>query len=152
MKYKVDGDFDINDNRKLTSLEGCPEEIIGDFCARELAITNLVGGPKRVEGNFYVNNCSKLVSLKGIPHFIGRRLGLQNCSSLHSLEGCPETLNGILLYGTPITSLEHFPKKINGNIAIEHGIFAFTEKQLREVCEFDKLVDETGYPIGSPGF
>jgi hypothetical protein len=48
---KVGGDFDCSRN-KLTSLEGCPQEVGGDFECHWNQLTSLEGGPQKVGGWF----------------------------------------------------------------------------------------------------
>ncbi len=64
-------------NPKLTSLEGCPEEIYEDFDCQYTKLTNLIGGPQKVVGDY---NCSraKLVSLEGVASYIGRELNFSS--------------------------------------------------------------------------
>ena len=77
---KVNGLFSCSNNL-LTSLEGCPKEVGGDFfCSR-----NNLNSPKKVYGSF---NCydNKLVNLKGIGEVKG--LGIHCIQNpLESLEG-----------------------------------------------------------------
>jgi hypothetical protein len=67
---KVDGDFDCLDN-KLTSLIGCPTEVIGNFYCSDNKLISLKGCPHKVGGSF---NCDDnvLTSLKGCPTEVGR--------------------------------------------------------------------------------
>jgi hypothetical protein len=141
MKYKVTVDFSLNDNSYLTSLEGCPEEVLGSFLCRDLGITNLIGAPKKIGMSFYVNDCIKLVSLEGMPLEIGDSLGIHGCTELTSFKYCPEIINGnfIISYFPKITSLEYFPKVVKGNIISYGDPLQFTEEQLRSVCDFGYL-------------
>ena len=61
-------------------------------------LKSLVGSPKKVDGDFY---CIR-------------------CKSITSLEGISEEISGNLdIIGTPITSLEYFPKYIGGNVEMD---------------------------------
>lgn len=73
------------DDKKLTSLEGCPEVIIGYFYANNNKLTSLIGGPKEVNGYYRVDK-NKLQSLEGIATDISGDL---NCADnkLKSLKG-----------------------------------------------------------------
>lgn len=77
----------------LTSLEGCPKEVIGAFQCQDNNLTTLEGGPQIVRDLYCQNN--KLIDLQGAPHEVN---GYFNCSNnpLHSLEGIPEEI-GILV-------------------------------------------------------
>lgn len=54
----------------LTSLEGCPKEVGGEFDCSENQLTSLEGAPEKVGGTF---DCSdnKLTSLESAPKEIG---------------------------------------------------------------------------------
>ena len=65
----IDGSLEIIKNR-LTSLEGCPNSISGDFNCQENQLTNLKGSPQSVGGGFYCHS-NQLTSLKGAPQTIG---------------------------------------------------------------------------------
>ena len=67
---KVNGCFSCSSN-KLTSLEGCPKEVIGNFdCSTNFKLTSLKGCPEKVYGNFNCLNTS-LTSLEGCPKEVG---------------------------------------------------------------------------------
>ena len=65
----VGGDFDCLDN-KLTSLIGCPTEVIGNFYCSDNKLTSLKGCPHKVGRDFWCCD-NKLTSLKGCPSKIG---------------------------------------------------------------------------------
>jgi hypothetical protein len=68
---KVSGNFNcINMGNTLTSLEGAPEEVGGDFDCSNNKLTSLEGAPEKVGGYFNCEN-SNLTSLEGAPE-IGR--------------------------------------------------------------------------------
>ena len=52
--------------RKLTSLEGCPQDVGRHFNCCWNQLTSLEGCPKGVGGDFYCNN-NRLASLEGCP-------------------------------------------------------------------------------------
>jgi hypothetical protein len=61
---KVNGNFLIYGNY-LTTLDGCPEEIIGNFNCSDNNLTSLIGGPKIVQ-SMYSCYMNPLISLNGL--------------------------------------------------------------------------------------
>jgi len=56
LKYvEIKGSFCCSYN-KLTSLEGCPENIRGNFWCLSNLLSSLEGCPENIEGNFYCQN------------------------------------------------------------------------------------------------
>lgn len=59
----------IQDNRALTSLEGCPEIVEGHFtCYGSSSLTSLQHAPKHVGGDVNFQACNSLTSLAGIGY------------------------------------------------------------------------------------
>ena len=57
---KVDGCFDLEDNKNLISLKNCPNEVEGYFsCSFCPQLDSLKGCPKEVGGHFYCNDCKR---------------------------------------------------------------------------------------------
>jgi len=83
---------------KITSLEGCPSFVYGDFYCSNENITNLVGSPTYVVGNYFVYN-NKLETLKGGP----LKVGGEFCISKNN-----------------IASLEFSPKEVGDEIEIKY--------------------------------
>jgi hypothetical protein len=69
----------------LTSLEGCPDDVGGNFFASSINITSLEGAPTIVGGHFGCSN-TKIKSLKGAPKKIGSHFSCANCQ-ITLLEG-----------------------------------------------------------------
>jgi hypothetical protein len=97
----------------LTSLEGSPREIYGDFDCSDNLLTSLKGGPQEIDGDF---DCSynDLTSLEGGPKEVG---GYFDCSGnkLTSLKGSPEKVEGYFWCKyNELTSLEGAPWQIDG--------------------------------------
>lgn len=68
----VEESFDCGGNRHLTSLEGCPKKVGGDFiCNQNIKLTSLEYAPNEVSGNFYcndtfdINDVKKVCDVKG---------------------------------------------------------------------------------------
>ncbi|MGZ8984556.1 MAG: hypothetical protein ACXW11_11505 [Methylotenera sp.] len=99
---------------KLSSLEGCPKEVVGDFDCSDNELTSLEGSPKIVGGTFQCSN-NKLVDLKGCPEFVGDSF---DCS------------------GNQLTSLQDISKEVGGMIRCKNN------KQLDEsfhLMRFEKI-------------
>jgi hypothetical protein len=77
----------------LTSLEGAPEVVIGDFWCDYNGLTSLKGAPRIVKGNFYCDN-NRLISLKYSPEIVeGKFWCLHNSfTSIENLEYLPKNI------------------------------------------------------------
>ncbi len=113
---KVEGDFLIN-ACMLTSMEGFPEEVTGNFNASNNKLENLVGGPKKVGKSYDINSNQKLTSLEGAPEEVGGSFNANQCYSLLSLEGGPKRTGTYECNSTPIKSLKGAPVEINSQYA-----------------------------------
>lgn len=71
----VDGTLSIFGNHTLKSLEGCSKVIKVSFEAVWLPITNMVGGPVKIEADCHLNNTA-IDSIEGFPKYIGGNLYL----------------------------------------------------------------------------
>ena len=70
---KVEGFFDVGDNRNLISLKNCPTY---------------------VKNYMRCNHCHNLYSLKGCPQEVGWTFYCNGNINIKSLEGCPEEIHG----------------------------------------------------------
>jgi hypothetical protein len=108
----------------ITSLEGCPREINGDFiCIFNPELRSLKGGPEKVTKMCKIFDCSNnsLKSLEGCPKIIEGKFKCLN-NTLPSLVGGPEICKGDFYCSTNwITSLEGCPKEIGGYFFLEHN-------------------------------
>jgi len=101
---------------KLTSLEGAPSSVGGDFYSYKNNLTTLEGAPSSVGGNFSCYN-NQLTSLEGAPSSVG---GYFNCSVNHliSLEGAPSSVGGYFYCDnnklTSLADIHKRLKKMNG--------------------------------------
>lgn len=139
----VGGDFNCS-MTQITSLEGCPREIGGDFNAENCKkLITLKGAPKVVNGDFFVMGCDSLVSLEGSPDVVHGSFhcsesGIKSlqgatkevgggfyCSQtqITSLEGCPDHLMGTFdcSYCKNLTSLQYGPTWVGKNFWCEHS-------------------------------
>ena len=89
---RVSGNFICNcyNNYKLTTLEGGPTYVGGNYDCSSNELTSLLGAPAKVEGYFDCRK-NKLTTLEGGPTYVG---GRYNCSQneLTSLQGAPITV------------------------------------------------------------
>ena len=109
------GGFDCYDNN-LTSLEGSPKQVGGDFtCSGNEGLTTLKGSPETVGGKFDCSyNYYRLTTLEGSPKQVG---GKFDCTSnkLTTLKGSPERIGGSFHCNyNNLTTLLGGPKQIGG--------------------------------------
>lgn len=97
----------------LTSLDGCPKNVMGDFDIVSTPITSLIGGPEFVGGYF---DCSstQITSFEGSPKEV---VGWFDCSNtgITDLTGCPQKIEGELItWDNDLTSFMGGPKECGG--------------------------------------
>lgn len=90
---KVNGNFYCSSSdsilsNSLTSLEGCPSYVGGDFQCMHNLLTSLEGAPEIVDGDFLCYS-NKLTNLIGSPKYVGGRFDCSH-NKLTSLEGCSD--------------------------------------------------------------
>jgi hypothetical protein len=113
---KVIGNFDCQNCKNLTSLEGGPSIVVGYVQLLNCkSLTTLEGGPKEVGKFFECANCASLTSLEGAPEKVGAHFGCNKCANLTSLKGCPKIISSFFdcSYCTSLTSLEGAPMEVN---------------------------------------
>ena len=142
----MSGNFHCHYNNQLTSLEGCPEKVGGDFYCYYNNITSLEGCPEKVGGDF---DCgyNQLTSLEGCPKKVGGSFDCSYCSGnqLTSLEGCPDA-RAIHCVNNKITSFEGIPEFWEGYLNISNNpvdeIFELFNQDVRcidLINEFDVI-------------
>ena len=89
---KVSGYFACSDN-KLTSLEGCPKEVVEYFTCSFNKLKDLIGGPQEVGGDYYCYS-NQLESLEGCAGDIGNNIFCDN-NELEMLD-CSSVINGYI--------------------------------------------------------
>lgn len=107
------GHFDISDCG-LTTLQGCPETVEGDFLCTNNDLRDLKMGPQKVNGNYDVRECN-LSSLTGAPVRLKKNF-LCSKNNLRNLNGGPRIVDGS--YYTDnclLISLEGSPDLLVGN-------------------------------------
>ena len=90
---------------ELTSLEGCPENVPGNFNCSNNLLKNLKGGPRIVKGD-YNCNLNKLIQLEDAAEIVE---GDFSCFSneIESLIGLPKKIHcGVNVAKNKLTSLE----------------------------------------------
>jgi hypothetical protein len=116
---KINGDFLLRDP-KVTTLQGCPDEVVGNFKIENIGITSLEGGPHTVNGYYMLFDTTALVSTKGMASHIGGLVQMLSCRKLTSLEGFPKAIGGRieLIGASALTSLKGLPVHIDGDLDI----------------------------------
>ena len=71
----VAGDFSV-EAKGLTTLEGCPRTVGGQFFASYNRIKDLIGGPDHVGKRYVVRYCEQLESLDGLATHIGQHFAV----------------------------------------------------------------------------
>ena len=97
-------------SRGLTSLEGSPSRVAGDFNCDDNLLKSLEGGPKSVSGNYRCAG-NLLVTLDGGPEFVR---DVFNCreNRLTSLKGAVKEVSSFNCNNNHLTSLEGAPSTI----------------------------------------
>jgi hypothetical protein len=86
--------FYIRNFKKLKSLVGSPQEVLGNFSAPGSTFKTLTGSPRTVKGRYSVAHNDSLESLKGGPDKVDSNFFVHDCLSLVTLEGAPRKLGG----------------------------------------------------------
>jgi hypothetical protein len=104
----VTEDFNLI-GRSITSLQGCPSVVEGNFNCTRLGLEDLEGGPASVDGDYVISRC-RIKSLKGMASKIGGDVFLRG-NALTNLRGLPENMPMAYLgcEENPLTSLEGLP-------------------------------------------
>jgi hypothetical protein len=99
------------ENSKLTSLEGCPQEVNGFLTCDSNYLTSLEGCPQKINGLFSCND-NRLTSLKGCP-----QIGVHNIwcreNNITSLEGCAPNTHSLYCNYNHIKDLHDIHRHIH---------------------------------------
>ncbi len=124
-------DFECRSNQ-LTTLEGAPREVIGNFVCANNGLTTLEGSPQRVGGSFYCQD-NLLTTLEGAPREVGGNFYFYN-NQLTTLEGAPREVGGYFnCEDNQLTSLEGAPQKVGGSFNCSDNQLTTLEGAPREV-------------------
>ena len=66
----------------LTTLEGSPRRAKYFTCKNNHYLTDLKGGPEKVDLNFFIEDCDRLTSLEGCPKYVGQGFLVKSCERL----------------------------------------------------------------------
>ena len=145
LPQSIKGDFFINYNVLLKSLEGSPKIIGGDYDCSDCKLESLKGGPEKVGGTF---NCEKnnLNSLAGGPESVGGDF-LLSYNKVGSLEDIATGTKAISIVGNPISSLQGIDfKSINkiyhGENLLPREMIDFQLEYLRQKEDLDGWLKE----------
>ena len=106
---KVNMNFDLS-NSGITSLEGCPEIVMGDFDCSYTNIASLTNAPSFVKDSFVCDSCPNLTSLKGCPETVPYIFSSRK-TKISSLEGGPKKVQKAYVDFNPhLTSLKGAPE------------------------------------------
>lgn len=147
---KVEGNFLCQGN-DLKSLEGSPEEVVGDYnCSYNHYITSLKGAPNIVHQGFYCRN-NDIESLVGGPKIVKGYYACHYCA-LKSLEGAPIRVRDFNCYdNTTLTTLKGGPKVVVASFNCEGCSLTSLEGAPRRVggafnCANNELTSLKGIP------
>ena len=91
----VYGLFQITATRLITTLEGFPKKVNGDFRIHNLSkLRSLEHSPEIVSKVFNFSHCEKLTDLKGFPRKIGDSVYFQGCVNLKPTLGITHDITG----------------------------------------------------------
>lgn len=90
------GSFEIINNSKITSLDGCPKEVKKDLILYRMPnLKSLKGCPNEIEGDFNISFDKSIKSLKGCPKKVGGNFDCRN-TSITSLEGISQDIKSLM--------------------------------------------------------
>ena len=87
---EYNGNIDVS-GLGLTSLEGCPKKVIGDFNCSDNDLLTLEYGAKELTGYYDFSN-NQLTSLLDLPSYFWERLNMWQCcgNDIRKIENIPE--------------------------------------------------------------
>ena len=97
LRFNTVGGFDVG-GCELTTLEGSPQWVMGEFRCISNQLKTLEGGPRSVLGS-YLCGFNQLENLQGAPEKVKRLSCVAN--PLKSLEGLPASLEELVLIYDP---------------------------------------------------
>ncbi len=123
-KYSINPDFSINvdqnvniSNRGLTEIPLNFNKVSGYFSCSDNQITSLEGCPDTVLGSFYCNH-NLLTDLEFSPRIISNDF-MCGDNQLTTLKGAPDVINGTFYCGSnPLKDIEYLPRFIRHRVHI----------------------------------
>lgn len=99
----------------VTTLEGSPEYVGGNYSCMGTNISSFDGAPKEVGGKFDCKGKPNITTLKGLPK--AHDYELTSLGNLKSLAGSPKEVEGNfdIEYCTSLRTLRGAPRKVGGN-------------------------------------
>jgi hypothetical protein len=112
---QIVGDFPFNcSHNQLSSLDGSPQSVGGDFFCNNNQLSSLDGAPQSVGKGFYCSD-NQLRTLEGAPQSVGGNF-LCNNNQLSTLEGAPQSVGkGFYCYDNKLVSLKGAPESVGGD-------------------------------------
>lgn len=138
---KVTGNFDISYN-KLTSLEGCPNEVGGDFDCSNNELSSLIGSPDLVGVDFVCGH-NPLTSLTGCPTEV--RNFYCNDTELSNLVGAPKKVYSF--YGRSnlkLNSILGFPDQYQEYVLRETPVYKILQVFIKH-HKLDKFIERINH-------
>ena len=112
---EVIGELELIGLKTLTSLEGCPEAVNGNFIVNDCGISNLNNGPTSV-GGLVIAHCLNLTSIEGCPAIIHNQIILGLNPKLTSIEPLNRSMfkkvKKIDVSENDLTSLDGCPREV----------------------------------------
>lgn len=145
---KVGGNFGGN-NSLLKTLKGAPQQVGGNFTCAFNQLTTLEGAPQKVGGDFYCMN-AKLTTLEGAPQEVGGGFYCQN-NQLQTLKGAPRKVGGDFYCSeNQLTTLEGAPQRVVWGFDCDRNQLTTLEGAPQEVeglyCSRNQLTTLKGAP------
>lgn len=124
---EVGGDFAIRYTNWLKTLQGGPRKVGGDYTVSSYALTSLQGAPGLINGEFEISNSPQLTDFRGGPQRVLGNFYCFQLSGLKSLRGSPRFVKRdyIIKQCPNVTSFDGAPDFVLGKIKIGSQIKLF---------------------------
>lgn len=119
---KVEGNFNCENIRELSSLENGPKEVTGTFNISGTSVESFEGCPEKIGKNFIARGLSQVLSIDTFPKYIGGIVDLSS-SYIESIEGLYNSniKEAIILNYCAITSLKGIPEGFEGDVVAKNA-------------------------------
>jgi hypothetical protein len=135
---------------KISSLEGSPQTVTGDFSCSYNQLTSLEGAPLTVEGYFDCSN-NELTSLEGATQTVTKGFSCSH-NQLTTLQGAPQTVEGdFYCDNNQLTTLEGAPQTVTKGFSCSRNQLTSLEGAPQTVgrdffCSYNLLTSLEGAP------